>query len=229
MKWNIRLLAAFWVSAATLIAQGAFAQVDRAVLEGTVKDTSGGVIVGATVKVQAVATGITEEKQTNSAGYYRFPGLQIGQYTVTASNNSFKTKAIESVLLEVGQTRTLDITLEVGTASEKVVVELSDDPAERSSAESSAVIGELQVENLPLNGRNWATLTRLAPWAQDDGGGDQRTIRFAGRARDDNNFSYDGVDATGIQEQAQKAEVRLQFSPDAISELRVCSSLYDAD
>jgi hypothetical protein len=84
-------------------------------------------------------------------------------------------------------------------------VKVEENPEERSSAESSAVIGELQIENLPMNGRNWAGLTRLAPWAQDDGGGDQRTIRFAGRARDDNNFSYDGVDATGIQEQAQKA------------------------
>src|SRR5215471_18324924 len=132
------------------------AQVDRAVLEGTVKDTSGAVIAGATVKILAVATGITEEQHTNSAGYYRVPGLPIGHYTVTVSNDNFKTKVIEGVPLEVGQTHTLDIALEVGSISEKVDVMASGDPAERSSAESSAVIGEVQIENLPLNGRNWA-------------------------------------------------------------------------
>jgi hypothetical protein len=85
-----------------------------------------------------------------------------------------------------------------------------------------------QIDNLPTNGRNWSTLTILAPWAQDDGGGDQRTIRFAGRARDDNNFTFDGVDAIGIQEQAQKSTTRLQISEDAIAEYRVDSALYDA-
>ncbi len=62
-----------------------------------------------------------------------------------------------------------------------------------------------------------------------DGGGDQRTIRFAGRARDDNNFQIDGVDAGGIQEQAQKSQTRLQISQDAIEEYRVNSALYDAE
>ena len=82
---------------------------------------------------------------------------------------------------------------------------------------------------MPNNGRDWASFTLLAPFAQDDGGGDQRTIRFAGRARDDNNFQIDGVDAGGIQEQAQKSQTRLQISQDAIEEYRVSSALYDAE
>ncbi|HWO31152.1 MAG TPA: hypothetical protein VNO32_20345, partial [Candidatus Acidoferrum sp.] len=99
----------------------------------------------------------------------------------------------------------------------------------RSSAEASTVIDTNQIANLPNNGRDWASFTLLAPFAQDDGGGDQRTIRFAGRARDDNNFSFDGVDAGGIQEQAQKSQTRLQISQDAIEEYRVNSALYDAE
>jgi hypothetical protein len=82
---------------------------------------------------------------------------------------------------------------------------------------------------LPNNGRDWASFTTLAPFAQDDGGGDQRTIRFAGRARDDNNFTFDGVDAGGIQEQAQKSQTRLQISQDAVAEYRVSSALYTAE
>ena len=211
------------------LALGVFAQVDRATLEGTVTDPSGAAVAGATVKITAVETGLTHERTTNPNGYYRFPGIAIGDYAVFVSYKGFKTKTIEGVKVQVGQTQTLDVALEIGNASEKIVVEVQLTPGERSSAESSAVIGTDQIENLPLNGRNWANLTRLAPWAQDDGGGDQRTIRYAGRGRDDNNFSFDGVDATGIQEQAQKAEVRLQVSPDAIAEYRVSSALYDAE
>jgi hypothetical protein len=206
-----------------------FPQMDRATLEGTVMDPSGAIISGAKVKISAVETGLTQERTTNSNGQYRFPGIAIGEYTVTMSNSGFKTEEIKDVILQVGQTRTLDVGLQIGEVSEKIDVLPEAGPAERSSAESSQVIATDQIGNLPLNGRNWASLTRLAPWAQDDGGGDQRTIRFAGRARDDNNFSYDGVDATGIQEQAQKAEVRLQVSPDAIAEYRVSSALYDAE
>jgi len=217
------------VIASLLPASAAFAQVDRATLEGTVTDQSGGAISGATIKIEAVETGISLQRSTNSNGYYRFPGIAAGEYTVFTSFRGFKTTTIEGVILQVGQTRTLDVSLDVGDISEKVEVLAELTPGERSSAESSAVIGTDQIEELPLNGRNWANLTRLAPWAQDDGGGDQRTIRFAGRGRDDNAFSYDGVDATGIQEQAQKAEVRLQISPDAIEEYRVSSALYDAE
>ena len=221
----------FLCALVTVIASlSAFAQIDRAVLEGSVTDSTGAAIVGANVKVLALETEISQEQPTNSNGYYRFPGLAVGQYTVTATNQGFKTGVIEGVILQVGQTRTLDIRLAVGAVAEIVEVTASaSDPAERSSAEASTVIRTDQIANLPNNGRDWASFTLLAPFAQDDGGGDQRTIRFAGRARDDNNFQFDGVDAGGIQEQAQKSQTRLQISQDAIEEYRVTSALYDAE
>jgi hypothetical protein len=206
-----------------------FGQVDRAVLEGTVADPTRAVIAGAVVKILAADTGISQEQRTNSTGYYRFSGLAVGRYTVTVTDAGFKTKVVEEITLQVGQTRTLDISLEVGVPTEKIEVKASTGPAERSSAEASTVIGTDQIANLPNNGRDWASFTLLAPFAQDDGGGDQRTIRFAGRARDDNNFQFDGVDAGGIQEQAQKSQTRLQISQDAIAEYRVSSALYDAE
>ena len=205
------------------------AQIDRAVLEGTISDPSGRVVTNATVKVLAVETGISDEQRTNSKGYYRFPGLAVGRYRVTVASAGFKTKVIEDVVLRVGQTRTLDSNLDVGTITETVDVHASNAPSERSSAEAATVIDSEQIANLPNNGRDWASFTLLAPFAQDDGGGDQRTIRFAGRARDDNNFQIDGVDAGGIQEQAQKSQTRLQISQDAIEEYRVNSALYDAE
>src|ERR1700723_437477 len=91
--------------ALALLASGApsFAQTDRATLEGTVTDPSGGTISGANVTVTAADTGITQERKTNSNGYYRFPGLPVGQFTVTVSNPSFKTKVIEQVTLQVAE------------------------------------------------------------------------------------------------------------------------------
>jgi hypothetical protein len=206
-----------------------WAQIDRAVLEGTVTDPAGRVIDDAAVKVTDAGTGISEDRKTSSNGYYRFPGLAVGRYTVTTASKGFQTRIVDSVILQVGQTRTLDIQLSVGMTTEKVEVKASTAPAERSSAEASTVITSDQIENLPNNGRDWASFTLLAPFAQDDGGGDQRTIRFAGRARDDNNFQFDGVDAGGIQEQAQKSQTRLQISQDAVEEYRVNSALYDAE
>ena len=207
----------------------AFAQVDRAELEGTVTDPSGATVAGVAVKILAVGTGITAERKTNSNGYYRFPGLAVGRYTVTYTVVGFKSRVIEDVILQVGQTRTLDAQLAVGVPTEKIEVQATLTPSDRTSAEAATVITTEQIENLPNNGRDWASFTLLAPFAQDDGGGDQRTIRFAGRARDDNNFQIDGVDAGGIQEQAQKSQTRLQISQDAIEEYRVNSALYDAE
>ena len=86
-----------------------------------------------------------------------------------------------------------------------------------------------QVQNLPLNGRNWATLTALVPGGIDSGGSNQRTIRFADRGLDDNNFTYDGVDATNVLNQAQQPYVRLAIPTESIQEFRVQSMLFTAE
>jgi hypothetical protein len=214
---------------ALVLGTTAHAQIDRAVLEGTVTDPTGAAIRGASLEILEVETGIAHEQATNSNGYYRLAGLAVGRYTVTVTDSGFKTRVIDDVEMLVGQTRTLDVRLEVGALAEKIEVKASNEPSNRTSAEASTVIDSNQIANLPNNGRDWASFTLLAPFAQDDGGGDQRTIRFAGRARDDNNFQFDGVDAGGIQEQAQKSQTRLQISQDAVAEYRVNSALYDAE
>jgi hypothetical protein len=218
-----------FVLAQVLFGTIALAQTDRASLEGTVTDPSGAVISGASVRILATQTSLSQQRTTNPNGEYRFPGIANGEYTVSVSNSGFKTKVTADVFLEVGQTHTLDVVLQIGDASEEVEVVAGLGPAERSSAEAAIVIHTNQIANLPVNGRDWSGLTLLAPFAQDDGGGNQRTIRFAGRAIDDNNFNLDGVDAGGIQEQAQKSQVRLQISEDAVAEYRVNSALYDAE
>src|SRR5215469_2717566 len=228
-RFSPQFLAASFAVCILTAASPAFAQVDRAVLEGSVTDSSGGVIVGANVRALAIETGLAQEQATNTKGYYRFPGLAVGAYRVTTIGKGFKTNVIQDVVLRVGQTRTVDVQLAVGAVTEQIEVNANMTPADRVSAEASTVIDATQIGELPNNGRDWASFTLMAPFAQDDGGGDQRTIRFAGRARDDNNFSIDGVDAGGIQEQAQKSQTRLQISQDAVEEYRVNSALYDVE
>lgn len=218
----------FAVILTLILGTTAYAQIDRAELEGRVTDPSGAVVAGASVEAVAAATGLTASQSTNTVGYYRFPGLAVGRYSVTVSSNGFKTTVIQNVILEVGETHTQDLKLPVGVPAERVEV-TANELSNRTSAEAGTVIREDQIADLANNGRDWTTLSMLAPFAQDDGGGDQRTIRFAGRARDDNNFSIDGVDAGGIQEQAQKSTTRLQISQDAIEEYRVNSALYDVE
>jgi len=89
--------------AQVLFATIALAQTDRATLEGAVTDSTGGTIAGADVRIVEVLTGISQERKTNASGYYRFPGLAVGESTVTVSNTSFKTKVLDHVILLVGE------------------------------------------------------------------------------------------------------------------------------
>ena len=73
-------------------------------------------------------------------------------------------------MLRIGQTRTLDVELAVGAISEQVEVKATTAPADRVSAEAATVIDSTQISELPNNGRDWASFTLLAPFAQDDGG-----------------------------------------------------------
>ncbi len=168
------------------------AQIDRAALTGTVTDPTGAMVQHAEVQAVDLATGLKSEAHTNSKGVYLVPGLAVGTYAVTISHQGFGTVGFQNVLLEVGLTRVLNVTLRVSVPGEKIHVEAAQ-PLEQTSPEVSGVITEQQIKEIPINGRNWATLLVLAPGAIDDGGGDQRTIRFAGRGRDDNNYMIDGM------------------------------------
>ena len=109
-----------------------FGQVDRAVLEGTVTDPTGAALVRATVKTLDEETGLSQEQKTNANGYYRFPGLAVGRYTLTVVTTGFKTRVIQAVVLQVGQTRTLDVQLAVGATDQSVEVHATDETSQGS-------------------------------------------------------------------------------------------------
>jgi hypothetical protein len=148
---------------------------------------------------------------------------------MTVQAKGFQTQEVEELSLTVGETRTLDFRLGVETVTGSVAVSASAVVLEHGSAETGGVVGSEQVEQLPLNGRNWATLMLLVPGAINTGIGNQTGIRFAGHGLDDNKLVFDGTDATGILRQSQKTDLRLQISSESIAEFRVNSSLYSAE
>lgn len=212
------------------LAPGAVAQIDRAALSGTVTDTQGKVLPDAHVDVRQVDTGLTRSAITSKDGRYSVPELPIGRYTVTVSHPGFESDRFPDVQQTTGHTSTLDAALRVASAGvEQVLVSAAIMDEDRTSNTLGAHIERKQIQQLPLNGRNWATLTALVPGAIDAGGSNQRTIRFAGRGLDDNNFTYDGIDATNIVNQAQQPFVRLAIPTDSIQEFRVSTMLFTAE
>ena len=206
-----------------------YAQVDRASLNGSVTDPAGRLVAGVRVLALQDATGLHRETVTSTQGTYDIPELPVGTYTVTFIHDGFQSSRFENVVQEVGKTRTLNATLRVAGATEQVNVSASIQFLDQTSDAFGTGIEQKQVRELPLNGRNWATLTALASGAIDTGGSNQRSIRFAGRGRDDNNFTYDGIDATNIINQAQQPYVRLAIPLDTIQEIKVDSMLSTAE
>ncbi|HYK88038.1 MAG TPA: TonB-dependent receptor [Acidobacteriota bacterium] len=216
-------------AAVLLFALPAAAQLDRATLSGSITDPSGAGLAGARVTAANSETGLSREVIVADSGYYVIPQLPIGSYTVTITAAGFKGVRFERIDLQVGQTRTLDARLEVAPVATQVEVMAEVPPLDRTSAELGSVIESKQIANLPVNGRHWASLMLLAPGAVNTGAGTQDSTRFVGRANDDNNWTFDGVDNTAIKDPTYGANVRLVVSMDSIAEFKVSSSMYSAE
>lgn len=230
----IRGFAANWrtsvaLSVVVLLSFAAHAQLDRAGLNGTVTDPTGRVLPRTQVSALRDETGLQRVTFTTDRGTFDIPELPVGIYTVTFAHDGFQPLTIQNVVQVVQHTRTLNATLQVSGGKQQIDVSASSSPLDETSDTTGARIEPKQVKELPLNGRNWATLTVLAPTAVDNGGSNQRSIRFAGRGRDDNNFTYDGIDATNIINQAQQPYVRLAIPLETIQEFRVVSTLATAE
>jgi hypothetical protein len=206
-----------------------YGQIDRANLNGTVTDPSGASVPNAQVELVAPDTGFKRQAMTGTGGVYSIGSLPNGTYDLTVSANGFNTLQEKGIQLSVGQTRTVNVQLEVGAPTTMIEVRSTVAALDSNDAEISTVIRTRQVEDIPLNGRDWALLMTLAPGAVNLGAGGQRDLRFVGRGIDDSNYTFDGVDATGVQEQSQKVGVRLAISLESIAEFRVSSSVYTAD
>jgi len=216
-----------------LLATPAPGQTVNATLSGHVLDSSGGAIPHAEVTATNKATGFTRTTTSSDLGEYLITALPAGSYTVTASAKGFK-KAGNAITLQVGQAASLDISLAVGETSTQVTVQATTEVTEPTRTQISTVIQERQIENLPVNGREFIDFALLSPAVQigDTTSGSTDVIvepvtklSFAGQNIHFNFIAVDGADdistVSGIQ--------RGTPPQDSVQEFRVINTNFTTD
>src|SRR3989475_13314184 len=136
------------------------AQVAGATLSGTIADGQGGAVPNATVTITNTATGVTATTTTNPVGAYTAPDLHAGDYQVSASAPGFST-TIAKLTLTVGQKQELNLALMVGAVAESVEITATAAQGELSRSTISGNVSGTTLREMPLNGRDWASLATL--------------------------------------------------------------------
>jgi hypothetical protein len=152
LKYFLAVLVSALATATPAVAQSTAA---NGAIEGTVSDTSGGVLPGVTVTIRNVNTGAERSVITNEKGIYRAPLLPLGTYQVVAELPGFKAFKQTDIALSVGQTATVNATLSVGAVSETITVSSTEIPAlDIARIDIGHTMSDLEVHNLPLVARN---------------------------------------------------------------------------
>jgi Carboxypeptidase regulatory-like domain len=220
-----------------LLPQPLAAQAVTGTLLGTVRDSSGGALPGATVTLVNTDNGFTRNFLSDANGEYTAPLMPTGTYSVTAELSGFKKVSLANVHVGVDQKVRVDLKLDVGQMAETVTIQAETPLIQTNSSELGATIANTQIEALPLNGRNFVSLTRTipgvlrpVPGANIDGAGSLAWRAGSGfnanghRARD-NNFLLDGVDNNETWLQT----VVIFPSVDALEEFKMQTSTYSAE
>jgi hypothetical protein len=139
------------------------AQLPTSTLNGTVIDPQGAAVVGAKVSVINQATGATRDTATDTAGFYSVPNLLPADYTVRVAAANFAKAEAKNVRLDVGRASTVDIKLAIAKAGEIVEVTGTEVAVNTTQSEVQGVVSAPEMENLPLNGRNFLELAFLIP------------------------------------------------------------------
>jgi hypothetical protein len=208
---------------ALLVSAPSYAQTITATLEGRVTDPSGRDVPQAKVTITNTATGYSRSDATSDSGEYRIPLLPVGEYTVTVEKAGFAKQA-KKVTLQIGQVATLDFAIAIGELAERVTVVEEQGVMEPTRTEVSTVITERQIQNLPVNGRQFIDFVLLAPGVSigDTTSGSTDVIvepvtkiSFAGQNIHYNFVAIDGADnistASGIQKTTPSQEAVQEF------------------
>jgi Carboxypeptidase regulatory-like domain len=219
------------------LAASAAAQSVSGTILGTVTDSSGATVPGAKVTIVNEGTGLTRVLTADSNGEYTAPALPTGHYTITSEMTGFKTVALSNVEVGVDQRVRINIKHEVGAMNESISVTADTPLIQTSSSELGTTVGSTQIEALPLNGRNFVSLTRSIPGvlrgipgANIDGAGSlawRASASFSanGQRPRDNNYMLDGVDNNETWLQT----VVIFPSVDALDEFKMQTSTYSAE
>ena len=215
-------------------ARMALGQVDAGSLQGQVKDVSGAAIADAQVKLLNENTGVVQQIQTDQSGNYSFSPLRIGFYTLTVSRDGFATLQQQHIQVSIQQQLSVPIVLKAGSVTSSVDVTVGEPILQTQNGSVGQVIGAKQINELPLNGRNYFFLAQLAPgvtFGQQDTRGQNSNGRFAtnGLRSTQNDYLLDGIDNNSSIISTQNGKDYVIKTPvDALSEFKVQTNNYSA-
>lgn len=211
-------------------------------IEGTVIDPAGGVVSGATVTLKNEETGATQTAQTQDTGYFRFTTLPTAVFTLTATASGFKTTIQPHLRLEVAETKTVNLRLDIG-GPESVVTVTAEAPAiEMAQGRVSGEIEEAKIHELPLSGRNFYTLVVLTPGVTGlaSGGGQAYAqasgdifnpeyginLNANGARAESNSFL---IDSASIDSSQRNGVTNINPNAEDIQEVRVSTNNFSAE
>jgi hypothetical protein len=213
-----------------------FSQVSTADIVGTVSDASGAVVAGVKVTATNLATDLTYSAVSSSSGEFAISLLPTGHYKVQADLTGFKSWTVPDVEVTIGERLRVSPRLEVGSMGQSVEVVAEAAALQTDSATVATIVDQKEVDNLPLNGRNFLLLAQIVPGANNYGGGsfanggldDRRrstTISANGRAGAENNFLIDGMD----NNEKFIGTVLVKPSMEGVAEMKVMTSTFSAE
>jgi hypothetical protein len=207
-----------------------FGQASTGAIVGTVHDGSGGVLPGVTITIRNEGTNASRTVVTTASGDYRAPLLPPGNYEISAELQGFDKTVLRNVQLQVNQTVRMNVTLTVAALAETINV-IAEPPLVQSDTSSlGQVVGEVQIESLPLNERNFVNFAYLAPGVQIDA---ERTLVSSqglalsanGARHISNNFLLNGIDNNDLVINQYSAVPSIE----AIQEFKVQTGTYSAE
>jgi hypothetical protein len=229
-KFRELILRAVFLSLASLIAHPAAAQAPVGNVEGIVTDSSGAVVAGATVTATSLATGAARTATSDARGAFVIATLKPGDYSLKVSSKGFVDFVAPNVSVQVGQTTRVEAGLSVQVLTENVDVTAPSVAVDTSQTSIGGVVNLRQINELPLNGRNYLELARLQPGVEIQEGRsfDPTKSRYTGVSIGSRNgrearITIDGIDA--VDEHV--GTTTLNISQDGIQEFQVSTSSSD--
>jgi Carboxypeptidase regulatory-like domain len=208
------------------------AQTGTALITGVITDPSGAVVPQVKITIKNQGTGMTWNATTSSAGNYTVTALPVGLYTVTAMRQGFRSAEQSKISLSVGETAEIDFKLEVGSVTQTVTVEANPVNINTVTASQTHLIGETQIANLPLNGRNFTEFLTLNAGTVSSPGAEAGSMREGkgtgfnvnGNRTSSVNFTLDGLVNTDVT----LGDPAVILSQDAIQEFKEQKPAYSA-
>jgi hypothetical protein len=223
----------FCIVLAVLLVSQLLSQTTQGGIVGEIRDEKGSNIVGANVTVSSPSNGLQRETTTAENGIFRILALPTGVYQIKAEAAGFAARTTTGIEVGVDQIRTVDIVLHVGAKAEVVDVQADAAPTQTETSKLGEIIDNRKVEDLPLNGRDFAQLARLNPGVASSGGGGGQQggeggvsgFSSNGQRSTSNNFLVDGVD-NNDSFAGQAAQIP---SIDSIQEFEVQTNTFSAE